>query len=103
MKRMGPGMGVMSFGKSKAKFFAESDTNVSFVDVAGIDETKEEFQKVVEFLKTPEKFQKLGGRIPKGVHLVGPPGTGKTFLTRAVAGEGNRLLRHRRSDAHRNR
>jgi cellobiose phosphorylase len=83
-------MGVMSFGKSKAKFFAESDTNVSFVDVAGIDETKEELQKVVEFLKTPEKFQKLGGRIPKGVHLVGPPGTGKTFLTRAVAGEGNR-------------
>jgi cell division protease FtsH len=89
MKRMGPGMGVMSFSKSKAKIFAESDTNVSFADVAGIDEAKEELQEVVEFLKTPEKFQKLGGRIPKGVLLVGPPGTGKTLLARAVAGEAN--------------
>ena len=89
MKRMGPGMGVMSFSKSKAKIFAESDTNVSFADVAGIDEAKEELHEVVEFLKTPEKFQKLGGRIPKGVLLVGPPGTGKTLLARAVAGEAN--------------
>ena len=87
MKKMGPGMGVMSFSKSKAKIFAESDTNVSFADVAGIDEAKEELQEVVEFLSTPEKFQKLGGRIPKGVLLVGPPGTGKTLLSRAVAGE----------------
>jgi cell division protease FtsH len=87
MKKMGPGMGVMSFSKSKAKIFAESDTKVSFADVAGIDEAKEELQEVVEFLSTPGKFQKLGGRIPKGVLLVGPPGTGKTLLARAVAGE----------------
>ncbi len=87
MKKMRPGMGVMSFSKSKAKIFAQSDTNVSFADVAGIDEAKEELQEVVEFLSTPEKFQKLGGRIPKGVLLVGPPGTGKTLLARAVAGE----------------
>jgi cell division protease FtsH len=87
MKKMGPGMGVMSFSKSKAKIFAQSDTKVSFADVAGIDEAKDELQEVVEFLSTPEKFQKLGGRIPKGVLLVGPPGTGKTLLARAVAGE----------------
>ena len=87
MKKMGPGMGVMSFSKSKAKIFAESDTKVSFADVAGIDEAREELQEVVEFLSTPEKIQKLGGRIPKGVLLVGPPGTGKTLLARAVAGE----------------
>jgi cell division protease FtsH len=87
MKRMGPGMGVMSFSKSKAKIFAQNDTKVSFADAAGIDEAKEELQEVVEFLSTPEKFQKLGGRIPKGVLLVGPPGTGKTLLARAVAGE----------------
>jgi cell division protease FtsH len=87
MKKMGPGMGVMSFSKSKAKIFAESETKVTFEDAAGIDEAKEELQEVVEFLKTPEKFQKLGGRIPKGVLLVGPPGTGKTLLARAVAGE----------------
>ena len=87
MKKMGPGMGVMSFGKSKAKLFAESETKVTFADVAGIDEAKEELEEVVEFLRKPEKFQKLGGRIPKGVLLVGPPGTGKTLLARAVAGE----------------
>jgi len=87
MKRMGPGMGVMSFGKSKAKMFAESETKVSFADVAGIDEAKEELQEIVEFLTNPGKFQKLGGRIPKGVLLVGPPGTGKTLLAKAVAGE----------------
>ena len=87
MKKIGPGMGVMSFSKSKAKIFAQSDTKVSFADAAGIDEAKEELQEVVEFLSTPEKFQKLGGRIPKGVLLVGPPGTGKTLLARAVAGE----------------
>jgi cell division protease FtsH len=87
MKKMGPGMGVMSFGKSKAKIFAVSETKVSFADVAGIDEAKEELQEVVEFLSNPGKFQKLGGRIPKGVLLVGPPGTGKTLLAKAVAGE----------------
>jgi len=87
MKKMGPGMGVMSFGKSKAKIFAKSETKVSFADVAGIDEAKEELQEVVEFLSNPGKFQKLGGRIPKGVLLVGPPGTGKTLLAKAVAGE----------------
>ena len=87
MKKMGPGMGVMSFGKSKAKLFAENETKVTFADVAGIDEAKEELQEVVEFLRNPGKFQKLGGRIPKGVLLVGPPGTGKTLLARAVAGE----------------
>ena len=87
IKRMGPGQGVMSFGKSKAKLFAESETKVTFADVAGIDEAREELQEVVEFLKTPDKFQKLGGRIPKGVLLVGPPGTGKTLLAKAVAGE----------------
>jgi cell division protease FtsH len=87
MKKMGPGMGVMSFAKSKAKVFAENETKVTFTDVAGIDEAKEELQEVVEFLSNPGKFQKLGGRIPKGVLLVGPPGTGKTLLARAVAGE----------------
>jgi cell division protease FtsH len=87
MKKMGPGMGVMSFGKSKAKIFAQNETRVTFADVAGIDEAKEELQEVVEFLRNPGKFQKLGGRIPKGVLLVGPPGTGKTLLAKAVAGE----------------
>lgn len=87
MKRMAPGQGVMSFAKSKAKLFAESETKITFADVAGIDEAKEELQEVVEFLKKPDKFQKLGGRIPKGVLLVGPPGTGKTLLAKAVAGE----------------
>jgi cell division protease FtsH len=87
MKKMGPGMGVMSFSKSKAKMFAENETKVTFADVAGIDESKEELQELVEFLSNPGKFQKLGGRIPKGVLLVGLPGTGKTLLARAVAGE----------------
>jgi len=87
MKKMGPGMGVMSFGKSKAKIFAQNETRVTFADVAGIDEAREELQEIVEFLRNPGKFQKLGGRIPKGVLLVGPPGTGKTLLAKAVAGE----------------
>ncbi|MCB2180545.1 MAG: ATP-dependent zinc metalloprotease FtsH [Desulfobulbaceae bacterium] len=87
MKKMSPGAGVMSFGKSKAKVFAESETKVSFADVAGIDEATEELLEVVDFLVSPDKFQKLGGRIPKGVLLVGPPGTGKTLLAKAVAGE----------------
>jgi len=87
MKKMGPGMGVMSFAKSKAKLFAQNETMVTFADVAGIDEARGELQEVVEFLKYPEKFRKLGGRIPKGVLLVGAPGTGKTLLAKAVAGE----------------
>ncbi len=87
MKKMGPGYGVMSFSKSKAKLFAEDGTRVTFEDVAGIDEAKEELQEVVEFLRSPGKFQRLGGRLPKGVLLVGPPGTGKTLLAKAVAGE----------------
>ncbi len=87
MKKMGPGHGVMSFSKSKAKLFAQDQPEVRFADVAGIEEAKEELQEVVEFLKNPGKFQKLGGRIPKGILLVGAPGTGKTLLARAVAGE----------------
>jgi len=87
--RIGPETSVMSFGKSRAKIFAEKDKKVTFADVAGIDEAKEELKEVVEFLKTPGKFQRLGGRIPKGVLLVGMPGTGKTLLAKAVAGEAN--------------
>ncbi len=79
-KRMGPGGAMMSFGKSKAKLFAEDETKTTFADVAGIDEAKTELQEVVEFLKTPEKFQQLGGKIPKGVLLVGAPGAGKRCL-----------------------
>ena len=79
--------GVMAFGKSRARVHIEPDTGVTFKDVAGIDEAVEELQEIVEFLKTPEKFRRLGGRIPKGVLLVGPPGTGKTLLARAIAGE----------------
>ena len=89
MKKMGPGMGVMSFSKSKAKLFAQDGTKITFADVAGIDEAKDELQEVVEFLKNPGKFQKLGGKIPKGVLLLGAPGTGKTLLAKAVAGEAN--------------
>jgi len=89
MKRMGPGQGVMSFSKSKAKLFAQGGAKVTFADVAGIDEAKDELQEVVEFLKNPGKFQKLGGKIPKGVLLLGAPGTGKTLLAKAVAGEAN--------------
>jgi cell division protease FtsH len=87
--RIGPETSVMSFGKSRAKIFAEKDKKVTFADVAGIDEAKDELKEVVEFLKTPGKFQRLGGKIPKGVLLVGMPGTGKTLLAKAVAGEAN--------------
>jgi cell division protease FtsH len=79
--------GVMSFARSKAKIFAEDDVKVSFADVAGVDEAAQELREIVEFLKTPRKYTQLGGKIPKGVLLVGPPGTGKTLLARAVAGE----------------
>ena len=87
--RIGPETSVMSFGKSRAKIYAEKEKKITFADVAGIDEAKEELKEVVEFLKSPGKFQRLGGKIPKGVLLVGMPGTGKTLLARAVAGEAN--------------
>jgi len=87
LSRMGAGGGLMQIGKSKAKVYIEKQTGVSFADVEGIDEAKEELMEVVEFLKHPEKYQRLGGHIPKGVLIVGPPGTGKTLLARAVAGE----------------
>ena len=79
--------GFMSIGKSKARVYVVSDTKVTFADVAGVDEAKEELQEVIEFLKDPESYGRLGGRMPRGVLLVGPPGTGKTLLARAVAGE----------------
>jgi cell division protease FtsH len=81
--------GAMGFGKSKAKLLTENKNKVTFEDVAGIDEAREELQEVVDFLKDPSKFQRLGGKIPKGALLVGPPGTGKTLTARAVAGEAN--------------
>ena len=88
MRQMQSGGGkAMGFGKSKAKLLNETHGRVTFEDVAGIDEAKDDLQEIVEFLKDPGKFQKLGGRIPKGALLVGPPGTGKTLLARAIAGE----------------
>ena len=86
-KRMGSGGSMMQVGKSRAKVYIEKKTGVTFADVEGIDEAKDELVEVVEFLKHPEKYQRLGGHIPKGVLLLGPPGTGKTLLARAVAGE----------------
>ena len=81
------GKGALNFGKSRARMLARDKNKITFRDVAGVEEAKDEVQELVEFLRDPKKFQKLGGRIPKGVLLVGPPGTGKTLLARAIAGE----------------
>jgi cell division protease FtsH len=90
IRRMNPGGmtgGLMSIGKSRAKVFVEKETKVTFADVAGVDEAKEELVEIINFLKDPQGYSRLGGRVPKGVLLIGPPGTGKTLLARAVAGE----------------
>ncbi|WP_333834323.1 ATP-dependent metallopeptidase FtsH/Yme1/Tma family protein, partial [Rubrimonas sp.] len=86
-RMQGGGRGAMGFGKSKAKLLTEKTGRVTFDEVAGIDEAKEELEEIVEFLRDPQKFSRLGGKIPKGALLVGPPGTGKTLLARAIAGE----------------
>ncbi|MCE5267747.1 MAG: ATP-dependent zinc metalloprotease FtsH, partial [Planctomycetaceae bacterium] len=87
MRRLGGAGSAMAFGRSRGKLYAQEDLGVTFADVAGIDEAVDELREVVDFLRSPEKYQVLGGRIPKGVLLVGPPGTGKTLLAKAIAGE----------------
>jgi cell division protease FtsH len=90
MRQMqGGGAKALSFGKARARLISEKHNKITFQDVAGVDEAKEELREIIEFLKDPQKFQKLGGKIPKGVLLVGPPGTGKTLLAKAIAGEAN--------------
>ena len=90
MRQMQGGRGgAMGFGRSKAKLLSEAKGKVTFNDVAGIDEAKEEVEEIVEFLKDPRKYRRLGGKIPKGALLIGPPGTGKTLLAKAIAGEAN--------------
>jgi cell division protease FtsH len=86
-EKQGLGGGFMTIGKSRAKIFVEKDTKVTFADVAGVDEAKTELEEIIHFLKDPQRYGRLGGRLPKGILLVGPPGTGKTLLARAVAGE----------------
>ena len=89
MRQMQGGSKGMGFGKSKAKLLSDKGPKITFADVAGIDEAKEELSEIVDFLRNPSKFQKLGGQIPKGCLLIGPPGTGKTLLAKAIAGEAN--------------
>jgi cell division protease FtsH len=89
MRNPGGNGGVLSFGRSRAQMFNKEKSNITFDDVAGIDEAKDECQEIIEFLKNPARFSRLGGRIPRGVLLVGPPGTGKTLLAKAIAGEAN--------------
>ncbi len=90
MRQMqGGGAKALSFGKARARLISEKHNKITFTDVAGVDEAKEELREIIDFLKDPQKFQKLGGKIPKGVLLVGPPGTGKTLLAKAIAGEAN--------------
>ena len=85
-RKAGPA-GLMQVGRSRAKVYVEADTGVTFSDVAGVDEAKAELQEIIDFLKSPQEYSRLGGRMPKGILLLGPPGTGKTLLAKAVAGE----------------